>query len=172
MRFPSRSPEATHQAARLLGTVIDDRGLVIALVGPLAAGKTVFAKGLAEGLGIDPEAVASPTFVVVSEYPAPAGRWLAHVDLYRVASRGELESAGFSDLLEPGAVVVVEWADRFADALPRDRLVVEIHRSDGAAEPAARTIHALRSGPVSEAALARWRTALETDATRTGPDLE
>jgi tRNA threonylcarbamoyladenosine biosynthesis protein TsaE len=94
------------------------------------------------------------------------------VDFYRVESRGELESSGFSDLLEPGAVIAVEWADRFAEALPRDRLVVEIDRSNARRDPAARTVHALSCGPVSEAALVRWRAALEADAARTGLDLE
>jgi tRNA threonylcarbamoyladenosine biosynthesis protein TsaE len=139
---------------------VDAGGLVVALVGPLGAGKTVFVKGLAEGLGIDPAAVASPTFAIASEYAAPAGRRLAHVDLYRVESTGELEATGFLDLLEPGAVVAVEWADRLPGALPADRLEVRLGRPDAAGAPSRRMIEAEASGPVAEAALARWSEAL------------
>lgn len=152
--------------------MVGKRGLVVALVGPLGAGKTAFAKGLAEGLGIDPAVVASPTFVVACEYPTADGRPLAHVDCYRVGSRDELEAAGFADLLEPGAVVVVEWADRFPEALPVDRLTLEISRPDTGADPDLRTLHALSSGPVSEATLARWREALATSVESPGPDRE
>ena len=114
--FPS--PEATRAAAGALARAVGPEGLLIALIGPLGAGKTVFAKGLAEGLGIDPAVVASPTFVIASEYPVPDGRRLAHIDLYRVESAAELEAAGFLDWLEPGVLVAVEWADRLPEALP------------------------------------------------------
>jgi len=160
LRFPSRSPEDTFRAARLLAAAVDERGLVISLIGPLGAGKTVFAKGLASGLGVDEAVVASPTFIIASEYRTRGGGRLAHVDLYRVESREELESAGFSDLLGPGTVVVVEWGDRFPDALPRDRLEVEISRSDSPAFPDERELSALSSGPISEAALQRWGDGL------------
>jgi len=172
LQFPSRSPEDTRAAARLLASFVDERGLVVSLVGALGAGKTVFVKGLAEGLGIAPAAVASPTFVISSEYPTAAGRLFAHVDLYRVESRAELEAACFADLLEPGAVVAIEWGDRFPAALPRDRLRVEIERPDSDADPAGRILHALSSGPVSTAALVRWREALAPPAEGAGRDPE
>jgi tRNA threonylcarbamoyladenosine biosynthesis protein TsaE len=128
---------------------------VISLVGPLGAGKTAFVKGLAGGLGVDPARVASPTFVIASEYPAE-GRSLAHVDLYRIESEAELEAAGFLDLLEPGAVVAVEWADRFPAALPADRLEVRLERPADGTDRARRVLHATGSGAISEAVLARW----------------
>jgi len=166
LRLSSPSPEVTRLAARLLGEVLGDEGMVLALRGPLGAGKTAFVKGLAEGLGIDPTAVASPTFVIASEYEAKSGtgrpRRLAHVDLYRVGSEAELEAAGFLDLLEPGAVVAVEWADRLPGALPADRLDLHIERPGGEAAPALRVLHALGSGKRSEALLARWREALRS----------
>jgi tRNA threonylcarbamoyladenosine biosynthesis protein TsaE len=143
-----------------LAAAVDERGLVVSLIGPLGAGKTVFAKGLAAGLGVDEAVVASPTFVIASEYRTRGGGKLAHVDLYRVESREELEAAGFSDLLGPGTVVVVEWADRFPDALPGDRLEVEISRPDSRAFPDDRELYALSSGLVSEAALRRWGDGL------------
>jgi tRNA threonylcarbamoyladenosine biosynthesis protein TsaE len=156
----SPSPEATRAAALALAGSLDAAGLVLALSGPLGAGKTAFVRGLAEGLGVDPGAVASPTFVIVGEYTAAGGRRLAHVDLYRVASAAELEDAGFLDLLEPGSVVAVEWADRLPQALPPDRLELCIERPDAAADPARRVLHARASGAVSAAVLARWREAL------------
>jgi tRNA threonylcarbamoyladenosine biosynthesis protein TsaE len=152
--------------------VVDERGLVVSLVGPLGAGKTVFVKGLAQGLGIDPAAVTSPTFVISSEYPIGAGRRLAHVDLYRVESRDELEAAGFADLLEPGSVVAVEWGDRFPEALPADRLEIAISGPDFARDPTERVLYALSSGAVSEAALAHWRRVLAARSFRFGSDGE
>jgi tRNA threonylcarbamoyladenosine biosynthesis protein TsaE len=157
--FSSPSPEDTRETARALAAAVDERGLVVSLTGPLGAGKTVFAKGLAEGLGLDPAGVASPTFVIASEYPIAGGRSFVHVDLYRVESRGELETAGFADWLDPGNVVAVEWGDRFPAALPADRLEISILRSESAEGDADRVLHALSSGPDSDAVLARWRAA-------------
>jgi len=159
LRFVSRSPEQTRAAGRALGAALGGGGLAVALRGPLGAGKTLFVKGLAEGLGIDPRAVASPTFTIASEYRAPDGRRLAHVDLYRVESEGELEAAGFLDLLEPGTVLAVEWADRFPAALPADRLEVAIERAPGAGAPERRVLHAKACGEVSRAVCARWHPA-------------
>jgi tRNA threonylcarbamoyladenosine biosynthesis protein TsaE len=154
----SPSPEATRAAAAVLARSLRGRGLVVALVGPLGAGKTAFVKGLAEGLGLDPEAVASPTFVLASEYPRASGLRLAHVDLYRVESEAELEAAGFRDLLAPDVLLAVEWADRFPAALPRDRLEVRMTRP-AAGEGTQRELLAVALGPVAAQVLARWRAA-------------
>lgn len=162
MRFRSRSPATTRALARQLGEVIGalsearEDALVIGLSGPLGAGKTEWVKGLAEGLGVDAALVASPSFVIASEYPSarPEGTPLAHVDLFRVASEGELESAGFLDLLAPGRVVAVEWSDRMPAALPGDRIEVRIDRG-GAAE--ARELAATATGPQAERIVAEWR---------------
>jgi len=157
--FPS--PEATRSAACALARAVGPEGLLVALVGPLGAGKTVFAKGLAEGLGLDPAVVASPTFVIASEYTAPDGRRLAHVDLYRVESAAELEAAGFLDWLEPGVLLAVEWADRLPDALPADRLELRLSRPDAEVSADSRTLQAKALGAQAEAALARWSALLE-----------
>jgi tRNA threonylcarbamoyladenosine biosynthesis protein TsaE len=158
LRFRSRSAAHSREAAALLGAAIaaasageDEPGaVVVALVGPLGAGKTEWVKGLAEGLGVDPRLVASPTFVIASEYPGrgPGIRRLAHVDLYRLESEAELEATGFLDLLAPGTVVAVEWADRFPEALPADRIEVRIGRAreDG---PDARDVELRAGGPVA-----------------------
>jgi len=153
----SPSPEATRAAGQRLGEAIGREGAVIALVGPLGAGKTLFTKGLAEGLGLDPAALASPTFGIAHEYRSPGGRPLTHVDAYRLASTAELEAAGWLDWLAPGAVVVLEWGDRFPDALPDDHLRVELARVAG--EPSQRRLSAVASGPASEALRVRWRDA-------------
>ena len=163
LRWTSPSPEATHEAARLLGAAVDAAGLVLALVGPLGAGKTAFVKGLAQGLGLDPAGVASPTFVISSEYPTPGGLRLAHLDWLRVESEGELEAAGFLDLLVPGVVLAIEWSDRFPAALPADRLALTLTRPSDPGAASRRELNAVAFGPVSQAALARWRAALEPD---------
>jgi len=174
--FRCLGPDRTRQCARALAQVIGERGLVVSLEGPLGAGKTVFVKGLAEGLGMDPATVSSPSFVIVNQYSARAGGQLAHVDLYRVESERELEDAGFLDLLEPGAVVAVEWGDRFPEALPGDRLELRFARvpsedsrrisdrppspsgeADAASASDLRVIEAQARGRESAAALEAWR---------------
>lgn len=155
LRFPGT--ESTRAAARRLAEVLDARGAVLALRGPLGAGKTLFVKGLAEGLGIDPACVASPTFVIASEYRTPDGRRLAHVDLYRIESEAELEAAGFLDLLAPGTILAVEWADRLPDALPADRLEIALERGS---DPDVRDLTATAHGPHAARLLGRWRELL------------
>ena len=108
----------------------------MALVGPLGSGKTVFVKGLAEGLGVEPRAVSSPTFVIAQQYAVPRGPdALYHVDLYRLERAEELESIGFYDMLAPGGVIAVEWADRFPGVLGPDTLSIEFEgpAAEGAA---------------------------------------
>ena len=127
--FVSRDPEETRAIGRELGRSIGVDGAVLALIGPLGAGKTVFVKGLAEGLGVDPRGVSSPTFVIAQQYPVPASEqgpgMLHHVDLYRLEDEDELVNIGFDDMLAPGGVLAVEWADRFPGVLGRDHLRIE-----------------------------------------------
>jgi len=98
-------------------------GDVVALAGELGAGKTAFVQGLARGLGVA-GAVKSPSFTIVNEHDGPIP--LFHVDFYRLEHAAELINIGFDDYFERGGVVVVEWADRFADTLPAHRLDVRI----------------------------------------------
>ncbi len=139
--------------ARALGAAVGREGLLLGLVGPLGAGKTVFVQGLAEGLGIDPTQVASPTFVIASQHPGP--RILVHADLYRIEDAGELEAAGWHDWLAPGTVLAVEWSDRFPEVFPEDRLEVSLARSSPG-EETERRIALGAGGPVSRGVLARW----------------
>lgn len=151
----SRSAEETRRLGEALGARLRG-GDVVGLSGPLGAGKTCLVQGLARGLAV-PTAVAvtSPTFVLVAEYPGRA--WLRHADFYRVESYARLLDAGFDDLAAPDGVLVVEWPERFPEALPDDR--VEIHIQPGA-EPDAREIRIQARGVRAQELLkeleARW----------------
>jgi len=157
MRWTSPAPGETAAAARRLAPLLPDEGMLVALCGPLGAGKTLFAKGLAHGLGIDPDQVASPTFVIANEWPLPARGRLVHADLYRLADVEELEAAGYFDWLAPGHVVIVEWADRFAEELPPDHLRIELRAGDSS-ETRELDVHG--TGSRSEAVVTAWAAAL------------
>lgn len=118
----SHSAEETLAIARELGSRLQG-GTAVLLRGELGAGKTVFARGLAEGLGVsDPGIVTSPTFTIVHEY---SGRHkIFHIDLYRLASTAEIDDLGLEDLAGPESVLIIEWAEKLArPASPRNVLV-------------------------------------------------
>ena len=107
----THSEGETAAVGRALGRRLQ-RGAVVLLHGPLGAGKTAFARGLAEGLGCDGEDVSSPTFTIVQEY---RGRLrLQHVDLYRLTPE-EVDDLALEDLMED-SVMAVEWPDRWRRA--------------------------------------------------------
>jgi tRNA threonylcarbamoyladenosine biosynthesis protein TsaE len=137
-----------------LAAAVEREGAVVSLVGPLGAGKTEFAKGVAEGFGLEAAVLASPSFTIASELPlgGPPAR-LVHADWFRVGSLDELEAAGLDDWLAPGTVLVVEWGDRFPEALGADALDVQLEET----APGARRVTASARGPRAEALLARWR---------------
>ena len=129
-RRPSDSVEQTEaiaaELARALPAGAGGSAACVALHGDLGAGKTQFVRGLVRGLGGDPRAVSSPTFVLLNVY-AGGGRTVYHLDAYRVAGADDFDAIGFPELLEqPGAVVVVEWAARVADLLPSHAVHVHI----------------------------------------------
>jgi tRNA threonylcarbamoyladenosine biosynthesis protein TsaE len=86
-------------------------GELILLEGDLGLGKTVFARGVAAGLGVAPEDVHSPSFTLVQEYRGGRLR-MFHVDLYRIEEGDDIESLGLDEILTFGAVVLVEWGER------------------------------------------------------------
>jgi len=99
-------------------------GDVVGLIGPLGAGKTTFAQGLARGLEVPAERhVASPTFALVNQHPGRVP--FVHVDLYRIDNPAELTELGLAETYD-FAAVAIEWLDRFPSVAPLDRLEVEI----------------------------------------------
>lgn len=135
-------------------------GMVVALEGDLGAGKTVFVRGLARGLGLAPAvAVTSPTFTLAQHFALPGGLELHHLDAYRLRDAEDLESAGWEEACGEGRVTCVEWAGRVRHALPDDRLEVHLVPIP-AAEPEApgegRAITVRALGPRSAALLAAW----------------
>lgn len=119
--LPARcpTPADTLAAGRALAAGLC-AGDVLGLVGGLGAGKTQFVKGLAVGLGLDPDAVTSPTFTLLHEHRSPAARLpLFHSDFYRLEQAAEVGTLGLEELWDEGAgIVAVEWADRFPALLP------------------------------------------------------
>jgi tRNA threonylcarbamoyladenosine biosynthesis protein TsaE len=112
-------------------------GDVVALVGPLGAGKTTFVQGVARGVGVPSDRhVASPTFALVNEHPGRVP--FVHADLYRVERVAELNELGLDDAFDRAAVAI-EWLDRFPDAAPADRLELTLAiEADGARRVTAR----------------------------------
>jgi tRNA threonylcarbamoyladenosine biosynthesis protein TsaE len=103
-------------------------GAIILLSGDLGAGKTAFVRGMAEGLGVDPRDVTSPTFTLVQEYRS--GRLaLFHVDLYRVKSI-EVDDLGLDEMSLAGGVMAIEWPDRLPRAF-QGAVHVTIEHGDG-----------------------------------------
>jgi len=100
-------------------------GQCIALHGDLGAGKTQFVRGLVRGLGGNPRAVSSPTYVLLNVYDTPRLP-VYHLDAYRVRGADDFEGIGFAELLDQGGIVVVEWAERVCSLLPPDRIEVRI----------------------------------------------
>jgi tRNA threonylcarbamoyladenosine biosynthesis protein TsaE len=120
--FRAGSPAETQRLARCLGELCQ-AGDLIGLHGDLGAGKTLFAQGLAAGLGVDPARVASPTFTLINEHRG--GRLsFYHVDLYRLEHARELEELGLAELFDAGGVVAIEWLDRFPELAPAEWLEV------------------------------------------------
>lgn len=105
--------ETMNLARRLAGGL--KKGDVLGLIGELGSGKTVFAKGIARGLGIR-EKVTSPTFTLLHAYSGK--KRLYHFDLYRLNCAEELSQIGYEEYFWGDGVVLVEWADKFPDLLP------------------------------------------------------
>lgn len=101
-------------------------GQVVALTGPLGAGKTVFVKGVARSFGLAPAAITSPTFTFVHRHESDRRGPLVHVDLFRAETPRELASIGLDEILAAGTTVVIEWAERAGAHVPTDSVRVKI----------------------------------------------
>ena len=129
MEILSRSRAETFECGRTYGEKAK-AGEVYALNGDLGAGKTVWAKGFAAGLGIT-EPVSSPTFTIMQTYEG--GRLtLYHFDVYRIEDPEEMEEVGFDEWISGDGVALIEWADMVEDLLPKETIRVTITRlTDG-----------------------------------------
>ena len=126
----SHSESETEAFAETLAKELP-RGRVLTLDGDLGAGKTVFSRGFARGLGIT-EPVSSPTYTIIQEYPLPGGGMLYHLDLYRIAGSASALAFGVDEFLDdPDSLALIEWPERIADIIPGDAIQVRLrHISD------------------------------------------
>jgi tRNA threonylcarbamoyladenosine biosynthesis protein TsaE len=124
LEFELQTEADTLALARSLAAVLEG-GDVVGLEGGLGAGKTTFARGAVHGLGVPEEtAVTSPTFALLHQYE---GRLpVAHADFYRLGGEAEVEELGVDELLEEGAVLLVEWGRKFSGMAARTVLWVEL----------------------------------------------
>lgn len=124
----STSPQETFDLGKKLGQTLRG-GEIICLYGDLGAGKTVFAKGLGKGLGVEAE-ITSPTFTLIQEYECSTkGLQFIHIDLYRLAYPEEAEIIGVRDYFRDDCVCLLEWPEIIEDLLPPDHLQIKIEGS-------------------------------------------
>jgi tRNA threonylcarbamoyladenosine biosynthesis protein TsaE len=122
--FDAADLAATEAFGRRLGRLLFP-GAIVALIGPLGAGKTQLVRAIAEGLDIpDSRSVTSPTFVLIQEYDARLP--IRHFDAYRLKSPAEFADLGVHEYFAGDGVCLIEWADRVEKCLPKDRLRIEI----------------------------------------------
>lgn len=130
--FISHSAAQTSRIGQRLGELLH-LGDVVLLLGEFGAGKTHFAKGVAQGLGSS-DLVNSPSFVLINEYRSGERHRRApiyHIDLYRIESQAELAGIGLDDALSGDGFCLIEWAERAQGWLPADHLAVSFqHLSD------------------------------------------
>ncbi len=122
MKTTTTSAEHTRALGAAVGAILRP-GDVVVLAGDLGAGKTTFAQGVARALGVV-DRITSPTFTIVHEHDGRIP--LAHVDVYRLGSIGELHDLGFEEIVDDARITLVEWGDMVARALPTDRLTVRL----------------------------------------------
>ena len=124
-QFTSESVQQTTAIGRALGELLEP-GDVIALIGQLGAGKTCFTRGVAEGMGANPDVVTSPTFVLINEYQGFIP--LYHFDAYRLHNADDMYALGCEEYFSGNGACLVEWADRVEECLPEEhlRIVIEV----------------------------------------------
>ncbi len=121
LHITSHNESETIALAEKLAPLFRPGDLVI-LKGELGAGKTAFVRGLAGALGLDREAVNSPSFTIVNEYPGE--RPMYHLDLYRINDPTELDEIGWDEYLQRPGLIVVEWGDKAGNYLPSQYYVI------------------------------------------------
>ena len=122
-KMVTTSPQETARIGQEFGNYVREKGIhVVCLYGELGSGKTTFAQGFAKGLGITTR-LLSPTFIIVRRYPIPKQTgFLYHIDLYRIEGEKALLGLGIPEILAgPDSLVLVEWAEKLAGLLPKER---------------------------------------------------
>jgi phosphoribosylanthranilate isomerase len=117
----SHSPEYTKDLGEKMGKSIQP-GSVVALCGDLGSGKTVFAQGMAKGLGVE-SIVTSPTFVIINEYQGRCPFY--HIDTYRLTSPEDMQNLGYEEYFYSDGVTVIEWAQKIEELLPEEHIRIE-----------------------------------------------
>ena len=120
--FLAQDEAATERLGAALARHLSD-GTVVALNGPLGAGKTRLVQAIAAARGVDRRDVVSPTFVLIQQYHGR--RTIYHIDAYRLRDDDEFRALGPEEYFESDGLVLIEWADRVRACLPAER--VEIH---------------------------------------------
>jgi tRNA threonylcarbamoyladenosine biosynthesis protein TsaE len=149
--FTTQAADKTRELGAALGRLLHP-GDFVALLGDLGAGKTEFARGMAEGCGVPAEEVASPTFALIHRYQGRIP--LVHADLFRLSGEEDLYGTGYYEVRDADeAAVVVEWADRVPSAVPEDALRIQFDSGPGERD---RHLTATPTGPVSARRLQAW----------------
>ncbi len=147
---------STVALGRALAEVLP-RGAVVALCGPLGAGKTRLVQAIATAAGVDSELVVSPTFVLIHEY---SGRVpIYHCDAYRLRDADEFLRLGADEYFDAGGWTLIEWADRVPNALPADRLEICIEPTG----PTSRRFELTALGPRYEPILAALKERMRAE---------
>ncbi len=125
--FVSHSVSQTEEYGKCLAKELS-AGAVVALYGGMGMGKTALVRGIAAGLGLSADEVSSPTFALVHDY---GGRPpLVHFDMFRITGWEDLDTTGFFDYLDAGAILAVEWSENIEAALPAHTIRLNIARVD------------------------------------------
>jgi tRNA threonylcarbamoyladenosine biosynthesis protein TsaE len=131
--YHTESEDETIALGEKLATELPPTAVVL-LIGQLGAGKTTLAKGIVKGLGAAaPDDVSSPTFTLIHEYiPLPHGRGsvVYHIDLYRLDTAAQVATLGLDEIFDRGAVVLIEWGERFPELMPEDRIEIRLRAKE------------------------------------------
>lgn len=134
MTFHTSSAEETQELGKRLGSFLK-KGDIIALQGPLAAGKTTLTKGIALSLNVK-DTITSPTFCLISEYEGKLP--LYHFDVYRLQGADDFANLGAEDMIYGDGVCLIEWSEKIMDELPKKTIIIRLNVSPS--DPNARDI--------------------------------
>lgn len=123
MKYVTNSAEETIEIGKSFAEKLN-KGAVVLLSGEMGAGKTVFVKGMAQGLGIK-SLITSPTYAYMNDYDGI----LYHYDCYRLTTGEDAESLGLTDYFYAGGICVVEWSENIADVIPNGAIRVTIEKT-------------------------------------------